>query len=129
MQAQRRAKLSQDLDTVCASEGGWSNDWAFAHVGGAQNHNPVPYWSWRPLCPGEWRERAGGSEGRGEALATVHLMRPRASYGERMRTLATAAGSFWTLLNLGWGRYIGPKPCMSGRVGERDGDHDWGGLN
>ena len=119
--AERRAQISRELESACAADGGWSMDWAFAQVGGVQNHNPVPFWSWRPLCPGEWREGTGVSVEGGEVSASAHVMRMGASYGERMRTLAAAAGTFGTLLNLGWGRFIGPRPSLPGRVEDTSG--------
>ena len=119
--AERSSQISRDLDAVCAEEGGWSNDWAFAHVAGAQNYNPVPYWSWRPICPWEWREGTGVSVEEGRVEERSHRVRAGVSYGERMRTLAEAAGTFGTLLNLGWGRFIGPRPCLPGRVEDTSG--------
>ena len=43
------------------------------------------------------------------------------SRGDRMRLLAEASGSFDTLLNLGWGRYIGPRPVLPMRVEDTSG--------
>jgi len=51
--AERRVQISRELDAVCVFDGGWSHDWAFGQGVVAPNYNPVPYWSWRPLCPGE----------------------------------------------------------------------------
>ena len=83
--------------------------------------HPVPYWSWRPLCPGEWREGTGVSaeEPREERVGVK--VRGRASYGERMRVLAEASGTFNVLLSLGWGRYIGPRPIVPQRVDDTTG--------
>ena len=39
----------------------------------------------------------------------------------RMRILAEASGSFNTLLNLGWGRFIGPRPLLPERVEDTSG--------
>ena len=48
-------------------------------------------------------------------------VRGRASYAERMRVLAEASGTFDVLLNLGWGRYIGPRPIIPQRVEDTTG--------
>ena len=119
--AKRRAEISRDLDMVCAREGGWSNDWAFTQGVVAPYQHPVPYWSWRPLCPGEWREGTGvsveGALGKRKRLEVSG----GTSRGNRMRLLAEASGTFDTLLNLGWGRYIGPRPVLPERVEDTSG--------
>ena len=111
--AARQEQVSRHLDRLCSEEGGWGNDWAFSQGLPYMSLNPAPEWTFRPLwsVPGEWREGTGVSTGE-ERRVRPRLARVRsgASYGERMRTLAAAAGSFGTLLNLGWGRYIDSKP-------------------
>ena len=119
--AERQAYISRTLEAVSAAEGGGSSDWAFGHGLVAQYHNPVPYWSWRPLCPGEWREGTGVN-GEGPLAKRRRLLSVGGhSKGDRMRVLAEASGSFGTLLNLGWGRYIGPRPVLPGRVEDTSG--------
>ena len=119
-EAARHAQVSRCLDQLCVAEGGWSNDWAFSQGAPYVSPNPVPEWAFRPLCPGEWREGTGVSPEEGDRAVKRRCLRlrPKLSYGERMRTLAEAAGSFNTLLNLGWGRYIGPRPNVPGSVEE-----------
>ena len=117
--AARKAQISRDLDRVCREEGGWSNDWAFSQGMPYVSPNPVPEWAYRPLCPGEWREGTGVSPEGGRVVGSRSVrLRAGAPYGERMRILAEAAGTFDTLLNLGWGRYIGPRPRLPGRPEE-----------
>ena len=62
---ERQAYISRTLEAVSAAEGRGGSDWAFGQGVAAQYHHPVPYWSWRPLCPGEWREGTGVHVGRG----------------------------------------------------------------
>ena len=110
--AARRRQISRGVEEASRAEGEGNREWAFDFGGEAQYPHPVPYWSWRPLCPGEWREGTGVEpEGRVVGASAVRI-RERSSYGERMRVLAEASGTFGTLLNLGWGRYIGPRPVL-----------------
>ena len=119
--ASRPAQISADLDRVCASEGGWSLDWAFRPKVVAPYPHPVPFWSWRPLCPGEWREGTGVSREASKVARFSYRVPQGSSREQRMRTLAEAAGSFNTLLNLGWGRYIGPRPALPRRIEDTSG--------
>ena len=81
----------------------------------------VLYWSWRPLCPGEWREGTGVGEERVVAKRKRLEVGGGISREQRMRVLAEASGTFDTLLNLGWGRYIGPRPVLPERVEDTSG--------
>ena len=118
--AARREQFSRDVEQACAREGGWNREGRYGE-GLNPFPQPVPYWSWRPLCPGEWREGTGVSvEAPREGRIGVRV-RGRASYAERMRVLAEASGTFDVLLNLGWGRYIGPRPTIPQRVEDTTG--------
>ena len=118
---ERQAYISSTINAVSAAEGRGSSGWAFGQGVAAQFHHPVPYWSWRPLCPGEWREGVG-VQGEGTVSKRRRCLPVGGhSKGDRMRVLAEASGTFGVLLNLGWGRYIGPRPILPGRVEETSG--------
>ena len=119
--AKRRAEVSREVEAACSREGGWGCDWHLSQGMEAQYQHPVPYWSWRPLCPGEWREGTGGGVERVVAKRKRLEIGGGVSREQRMRVLAEASGTFNILLNLGWGRYIGPRPILPVRVEDTSG--------
>ena len=114
----RREQISRDLSALSAAEREGEGGWDAGQGAPLMAPYPVPFWSFRPLYPGEWREGTGVAVEQRVVRRRSLRMHTVYSREERMRVLAEASGSFDTLRNLGWGRYIGPRPVLPGRVEE-----------